>query len=157
LADHVVTSATVSEAGKDTEPKGYVRTYRVTAAVLWTVVILALCWMPRQVVHKVEQQSSWFEIHHFDKAVHCGIFVILSVLWARVWPAWQRYAWVSLIALALAAISELGQLIPAVGRDANFADGATDMLGCVIGLAIFPLVEPFLLSIETRIFSRSYS
>ena len=116
---------------------------------------MTLCWLPKGVVHKVEESSSWFDIHNLDKAVHCGIFVGFAVLWVRVWPSRRRYAWVGLMGLGLAALTEIGQLLPVVGRDANFADGATDMLGCVIGLALVPLLEPLLRSIETRLFGES--
>jgi len=116
---------------------------------------MTLCWLPKEVVQEVEESSSWFEIQHLDKAVHWGIFVVFAVLWARVWPTWRRYAWVPLMGLGLAALTEIGQLLPVVGRDASVADGATDFLGCVIGLGLAPWLEPLLRSIETRLFGAS--
>jgi len=118
---------------------------------------MTLCWLPYQVVQKVEKTSSWFEIQHIDKAVHCGVFVVFSVLWVRLWTSWQRFAWVGLMGLGLAALTEIVQLVPIIGREAGFDDGATDMLGCVIGLALYPLLEPLLRSIETRLFGASNS
>jgi VanZ family protein len=129
------------------------KSLRLAAAVIWTLTIMALCWLPKEVVHRVEEKSSWFAVNHFDKAVHCGVFLGFAVLWARVWPfRRRRYAWVGVMGLGLAALTEIGQLLPVVGRDASVADGATDMLGCVIGLALVPWLEPWLRWIEARLF-----
>jgi VanZ like family len=128
------------------------KSLRMAAAVIWTLAIMTLCWLPSDVVDTVEESSSWFEIHDFDKAVHCVLFLVFAVLWCRIWSFRGRYAVVGLMAIGLAALTELVQLLPAIGRDGNVADGATDMLGCVIGLALVPLVEPLLRSIETRLF-----
>jgi VanZ family protein len=145
----------VTEPARPASSKRDLKSLRLVAAVIWTLTIMTLCWLPGEVVRKVEESSSWFEIHHLDKAVHCGVFIVFSVLWVRVWPTWRRYAWVGLMGLGLAALTEIGQLLPVVGRDASVADGATDMLGCVIGLALVPLLEPLLRSIETRLFGES--
>jgi VanZ family protein len=116
---------------------------------------MTLCWLPKEVVHKVGEKSPWFAITNFDKAVHCGIFLVFAVLWARVWRSSLRYAWVGLMGLGLAALTEIGQLLPVVGREASIADGATDMLGCVIGLALVPWLEPLLRWTEARLFGES--
>ena len=44
--------------------------FRLAAAVVWTVVIMVLCWLPSGVVHELPDESSWFEIPNFDKLVH---------------------------------------------------------------------------------------
>jgi VanZ family protein len=131
------------------------KSLRLAAAVIWTLTIMTLCWLPKEVVHQVEEKSSWFAINNFDKAVHCGIFLVFAVLWARVWPFRQPYARVGLLGLGLAALTEIGQLLPVVGRDASVADAATDMLGCVIGLALVPWLEPLLCRTEAQLFGES--
>jgi hypothetical protein len=149
------TSSSVTESPRPESLTHVVKTLRLVAAVIWTLTIMTLCWLPKDVVHKIEGTSSWFEIHHLDKAVHCGIFLVFAVLWAHAWSPRPQYVWFGLMGLGLAALTEIGQLIPIVGRDGNVADAATDMRGCVIGLALVPLLEPLLRSIETRLFGAS--
>jgi hypothetical protein len=126
-------------------------TFRFALAALWTLVIMALCWMPRYIVQEVERGSSFFEIPNFDKLVHWGIFVVFSLLWLRTSTARWRYAWVALGGLAVAGITELVQNVPAIGRDASVADAATDLVGVAIGLAVARWVEPLLSRLESRL------
>jgi uncharacterized membrane protein YccC len=121
-------------------------------AFFWTLVILALCWIPYEWVQSVENGSSWFEIPNLDKVIHWGIFAIFSVLWLRLGSSRWRYAWVGLGGLALAVISEMGQNLPVIGRDGDVGDAITDLIGISIGLAIAPWIEPLLRSLESRIF-----
>jgi hypothetical protein len=129
--------------------------YRLVMAVLWTILIMTLCWLPRFVVEAIESESSWLEVPNFDKLVHCGIFVIFAILWARVWSARSRFAWVMLGGFALAAITEVVQQLPTIGRDANLYDAVTDAIGVVIGIAVAPLVEPWARFLESRLFPGS--
>jgi VanZ family protein len=145
----------VSESARPESLTDGLRILRLAAAVIWTLTIMILCWLPKEVVHVVEKSSSWFEIHHFDKAVHFGIFAVFSVLWLRVWSSRGRYAWVGLMGLGLAALTEIVQELPVIGRDATFGDVATDILGVVVGLVLASLLEPLLRSIETRLFGAS--
>ncbi len=80
---------------------------------------MTLCWLPSEVVHTVEGSSSWFEIHDLDKAVHFGIFFVFACFGCRIWPFRRRYAWVGLMGIGLAAVTEIVQLLPAIGRDAE--------------------------------------
>jgi len=59
------------------------RRFRTAIAVLWTLAIAILCWMPREVVAEIEDRSWWFQIHRVDKLIHAGIFVVFAVLWIR--------------------------------------------------------------------------
>ena len=78
-------------------------------AILWTVVIMVLCWLPGGVVETIEDESSWFKIPNLDKFVHAGIFVVFSVLMGSclVFPTPQL--WVVAGAVALAVVTELVQ------------------------------------------------
>ena len=60
--------------------------HRAVMAVLWTIVIMMLCWLPGHFVQKVESGSGWFKIVNLDKAIHSAIFIIFALLWARVGP-----------------------------------------------------------------------
>jgi hypothetical protein len=128
--------------------------FRFAMATLWTLVILVLCWTPRQIVQELEEGPSWFLllIPNFDKLVHWGIFLVFSVLWLRTSTSRWRYAWVALGGLAVAAITEVVQLLPAIHRDASMADGLTDLIGVAIGLAIARWVEPLLRRAESLLF-----
>lgn len=125
---------------------------RLAMAVLWTVVICFLCWMPGRWVQEVGRASPWFELPDLDKVVHWGIFVLFTVLWLRTGTSRWRYAWVALGGLAMAAITELVQNLPAVGRDAEVADAITDLIGVAIGLAVAPWIEPLLRRAESLLF-----
>jgi len=124
---------------------------RVMAAVLWTLIILTLCWLPKTVVQEVEKDSSWFQIPNFDKLVHWGIFLLFAVLWLRVGATPWRFLWVALGGLVLAIVSEVVQTIPIIGRDATIGDGVTDCIGLVLGLALAPVLEPPLRWVESRV------
>ena len=131
--------------------------YRAVIAVLWTIVIMMLCWLPRQMVETVEDGSELFKIVNLDKFIHSGIFVVFALLSARVWSSPRRFAWIALGGVIFAAITELGQLVPAVGRDASVPDVIADCAGVLIGIAAFPWAEPWFQFIESRLFLESRS
>jgi VanZ family protein len=131
------------------------RRYRRATAVLWTIVIMVLCWLPRAAIHKLEYESTWFKLPNFDKVVHAGIFVVFSLLWVRVWASPRQRLWAILGGFGLAVLTEVGQLVPAVGRDASVADGLTDCAGVLLGIAVAPLLEPLARRIETSIFRKT--
>ncbi len=152
------TTQTDSDMPKHSMPRdGRVAIYRVTLAVLWTLLILILCWIPRTVMEVVEQDATWFMIPNVDKVVHWGMFVVFAIFWIRVGSSPRRYFWVILGGIALAVVSELGQELPMVGRDATLGDGVTDLIGILIGLTLAHVFSPLLLRIESRIFRKAYS
>lgn len=122
---------------------------RIAVALLWTVVIMALCWMPGSLVQELEQESSWFAIRNLDKVVHWGIFVVFALLWLRTGASRWKYAWVALGGIAVASITEYVQNQPWVGRDGDIDDVITDLIGVAIGLAIAPWIEPLLGRLES--------
>jgi glycopeptide antibiotics resistance protein len=125
---------------------------RFAMAASWTLVILFLCWMPGRWVQEVERGSPWFEIPDLDKVIHWGIFLIFAVLWLRTSTSKWRYGWVALGGLAVASISELVQMLPAIGRDAEVGDAITDMIGVALGLAVAQWIEPLLRRVEALLF-----
>jgi hypothetical protein len=140
-------------------PESDLTVHRALIAVLWTIVIMTLCWLPRDVVQRVESGSGWFKIVNLDKFIHSGIFAIFALLWARVGSSRRRFAWIAVGGVIFAVITELGQLIPAVGRDATLPDLIADTAGVVLGLVAFPWAGPLIQLVESRLFpeSRSYS
>ena len=127
---------------------------RLAAAVGWTVVIMLLCWMPRGVVREaarialVRDPASRQGRPRRDLCRFCD-FVAASADGAR---GRYRYAWVALGGLLLAVVTELGQLIEWVGRDASIGDTLTDAAGLLVGLVVAPLLEPRLRLVESRLF-----
>ena len=103
-------------------------------AVLWTILILVLCWMPRHSLPMDEGGPSLLNRLHFDKVVHLGIFAVFAFLWRR---AFSRRAVVVIVVagLFLAVITELGQATSIVGRDADVWDAVADAIGVVVGAA----------------------
>ena len=123
---------------------------RVAAAVIWILVILVLCWTPKYVVSRVENES-FFQLPSLDKLVHGVIFVVLAILWLRVGSSRRAIGFIILGGFALGIISELGQMMPFVRRNANLYDMLTDWAGVLIGIAAAPLVEPWLARLERRL------
>jgi len=125
--------------------------HRLVMALVWTLLIMVLCWLPRNLVRRVEGESSWFQIPNLDKLVHCGLFVVFSILWLRVRWFRRRFGWVALGGFVLAVVTELVQQLPVVGRDASVADALTDVIGVLIGIAISSRVEPLARFVEARL------
>ena len=84
-----------------------------------------------------------FFIPNFDKLVHLGIFAVFAVLWMRAGPPIGKARRVFLFGLALAIISELGQELPIVSRDANLMDTVADMVGVGVGLLAYSWLARF--------------
>jgi hypothetical protein len=106
-------------------------------AILWTILILVGTLMPQgDWVQGVERGGRWIQIPYFDKVVHFTLFAGFVVLW---WLASDspRARLVAILAagLALAALTELGQAIPFLKRDAGLDDLAADLAGCVLAAA----------------------
>lgn len=126
--------------------------HRLVAAVVWTILIMVLCWLPRNVVQGVEDESLWSKLPHLDKLVHFGLFVVFAILWLRVRPSRRRFVWVATAGFVLAAVTEIVQGLPIIGRDTSVADMLTDALGALAGIAVAPFLEPLARSLEVRIF-----
>src|ERR1700716_2726133 len=101
--------------------------FRSFRAWSWTMVILVLCWLPWFLMPADETGPRPFFVPNFDKLVHLGIFAVFALLWMRVGPPIGKAGRVFLAGLALAIISELGQELPIVGRDATVMDGVADV------------------------------
>lgn len=95
----------------------------------WALVILALCSVPGSSVPDVALLS-------FDKVGHFGMFFIASWLWLRAWPEHPKR--VVAVGLAFSVGTELFQgLMPFLGRSADPFDVVADVLGLLLGLALW--------------------
>src|SRR6516165_4220997 len=96
---------------------------RLLSAVLWTVIILILCWTPQIYLPVDEGLDSWKIRLQLDKVVHVGIFAVFSVLWLRALPAGKKtFLWVGVAGLALAALTEVVQNVPIIQREGEVED-----------------------------------
>jgi hypothetical protein len=154
--DSLTTTQEHDEAAMSPAPRAadgvILKAIRIAMAAAWTVVIFALCWMPGEWVQEVEEGSPWFQIPDLDKVVHWGIFVLFTVLWLRVGISRRRYAWVALAGLAVAVLTEVGQLYLPVGRDGEVGDAITDLIGVAIGLGVARWIEPLFRRAESLVF-----
>ena len=117
--------------------------FRSFLAGSWTLLILVLCWLPRFLMPVRETGPRPFFVPNFDKLVHLGIFAVFAFLWMRVGPPIGKAGRVFLAGLALAVISELGQEVPIVGRDANVFDALADAAGVGLGLLAYSWLARF--------------
>jgi hypothetical protein len=112
---------------------------RARLAWSWTLVILVLCWIPRFVIGASERIPKPFFVPNLDKMIHMGIFAVFAFLWMRVGSSGRRAWWVFAAGVALAVITELGQMVPIVNRDCSIGDGVADSLGVIAGLVAYGL------------------
>ena len=111
-------------------------------AVVWTFVILVLCWTPADWLPVKETGESGWDLPHKDKFVHAGVFLVFAVLWleaTRGKPG--RFAWVAVAGIAIAVVTELGQNLPILRRDGEVADALADSVGVAVGLWLFPWID----------------
>ena len=83
------------------------------------------------------------------------MFLVFAALWARAWSSPRRLVWIALGGIGLAVVTEIGQALPAVGRDASVADVLADVIGLVVGLAVAPYLEPAAVSVESFIIRKT--
>ena len=115
---------------------------RVVVAVLWTIVILVLCWIPQTLLPVNERTPSLTQELHLDKFVHAGIFTVFTVLWLQTQPAGKtRYLWILLAGTALAAVTEIMQNLPIINREGEFEDAMADFAGVLFGFPLFHWTE----------------
>lgn len=98
-------------------------------SIAWALVILALCSIPGPSLPDAAVLS-------FDKVGHLGMFFIGSLLWLRAWP--ERPLRVVAAGLAFSVGTELYQgVMPFLGRSADPFDVVADVLGLLLGLALW--------------------
>lgn len=116
-------------------------TRRLALAIASTLLILFVCWLPRQYTPAEEDSGGFFAIPNVDKVIHFGIFAVSAALWMRALPRPGRAARVVAGGLALAIISELGQYVPAVNREPGVADALADFAGAAAAVGLIAYLE----------------
>ena len=128
--------------------------YRLAMAILWTVVIMILCWLPPPRGLRARRGSPVVQAPQSRQGGSFRNLCRFFDIWLRVASCRRRFAWVTLGGFALAALTELVQRLPAVGRDGSISDALTDAAGLLVGIVAAPLVEPFARYVESRILGK---
>ncbi len=107
---------------------------RTAWAWIWAAMILVACWIPNEQMPEESSESS-FRIPNLDKVIHATLFAGFGYLAMRSGPpSGRRVAVVVAAGLVLAVVSEGGQALPFVHRDAGVEDALADCLG--LGLSV---------------------
>lgn len=105
------------------------------AAICWTLAILVACWTPSNRIPHGKDLPRTFDLPNLDKGIHFVMFGGFGYLWLLA-DRRRRVGRVMAAGLALAAITELGQEIEMLGREAGLMDGLADALGLSAGCAV---------------------
>jgi VanZ family protein len=107
------------------------------AAWVWTILILLAVWTPAGQLPLDEDGPPGLlsRIPHPDKVVHATLFAIFAALW-ETGTGRRRTRQVILGGVLLAVVSELGQALPVLHRDAGLDDVAADLVGLLLGLGL---------------------
>lgn len=98
-------------------------------ALLWAVLILALCSIPGPELPDVD-------VLGIDKVGHFGMFFVGAFVWMRAWP--RSTARVLGAGLAFSILTEIYQgVMPFLGRSADPFDIVADALGLAVGLLLW--------------------
>jgi hypothetical protein len=109
---------------------------RLPMALLWTALILVACAWPSNRLPIEETGKALGQIKHLDKVVHAALFAGFGFFWVRVGGIRLRLFLLIVVGIMFAAVTELLQLIPAVGRDADWDDLGADAIGLLLGIAV---------------------
>ncbi len=111
----------------------------VVLATIWTLAILALCWLPMPFFSMGGVGERAERIPNIDKVIHAGIFAIFGLLWIKALPVKRRLVIVLLAGVVLAASTEIVQSLPLLNREGDPRDAAADIAG-VIGACVFAYI-----------------
>jgi VanZ family protein len=118
-------------------------TFWIRLLLRYAALALALYWTALFIgTHMPLEQAPFEPLPYSDKWVHVVGFAGLAFLAATAWRARRplgpiQYALLLLGLGAYAAIDEASQMLPFIGRHGDVADWVADMVGVVIGLALF--------------------
>jgi VanZ family protein len=125
--------------------------FRRKIAVLWTLAIVTMCWLPGEFLQSVEVESFLWKMPNLDKFIHWGMFTTFSVVWLRVGNSRLRFVAVAFAGFTLAALTEIVQALPVIGRQAEMADFLTDLFGLLAGIVAGRFVEPLVRLLELHL------
>lgn len=107
----------------------------VALATIWTLAILALCWLPMPMFTGSEVGQRAQRIANIDKFIHAGVFAVFGLLWLRAIPR-RRYVLILVAGLGLAAVTEIVQSLPLLNREGDVTDAAADFAGVCLACLI---------------------
>lgn len=102
-------------------------------AILWTLLIFILCFMPARDVPEVQ-----FPL--VDKWVHFVLFGNFAFLWLCSWPGKKMPHLLKMfIASVLVGwlVEEIQGMLPSLGRTKDVLDIVADSIGGILGIAVF--------------------
>ena len=109
-----------------------IRNIRIAWSIALVFVLVTTLW-PRLSIGSGESP--------IDKLIHAAAFGVLAALF--VYTRWLRSLWWSLLfMIAVAALDEVLQMIPQLGRSADFDDWGADMVGIAIALSFCMAARP---------------
>ncbi|SIO59342.1 hypothetical protein SAMN05444166_6017 [Singulisphaera sp. GP187] len=108
---------------------------RRIAALVWTSLLLVACLIPSYLL-RVNESQVHVGISHADKLVHAFLFAGFGFLWILAAPSRRGLIGVLVVGILLAALTEIGQGLPIIGRDTDPLDGLADVVGLLIGLIV---------------------
>lgn len=102
-------------------------------AILWTLLIFILCFMPAEDVPDVEFPLA-------DKWVHFVLFGTFGFLWLCSYPTKKISHLIIMLLICIITgwlVEELQGLMPSLGRNKDIWDILADSIGGVLGIALF--------------------
>ena len=103
--------------------------------VIWLAIIFILCLVPPQ---DLPGKSLW-QIPHFDKLIHFGMYFILAVLLVRPLKTINLPVWIATLVISafVGGLIEILQYAVTSMRSANWGDFGADVAGAGAGLLIY--------------------
>jgi VanZ family protein len=101
-------------------------------AILWTLVMCIAFFMPASGIPSVG-------IPHIDKVVHFSLFTGFGLVWLNAVKGRRRTAFVFVVGLVFAILSETLQGILPTNRTPSSLDVVANVLGLVTALVIYTL------------------
>ncbi len=112
-------------------------------AIIWTFIILFLTGMPGDSFPKT---SEWLDIFQVDKLIHLGMFIPFTLFWLLFLELKNVSNNIAIIIISSFGIiygilTEVLQLYVFIGRSANVPDALADVIGVVLGVLIFKIIQ----------------
>jgi VanZ family protein len=102
-------------------------------AILWTLLIFILCFMPAKDVPNVDFPLA-------DKWVHFVLFGTFAFLWLCSRPSGKISHLLIMLAASIITgwlVEELQGMLPSLGRNKDVWDIVADSIGGILGIALF--------------------
>lgn len=114
-------------------------------SLLWALIIMILCGAPSSSFPTVR----FFNIPHFDKVVHFGLYVVFTLLilsetnTQRMFGGLDRKAIIVSLSIAIAygLLIEIMQLLVFESRGAEFWDFVANTIGAIVAVLTYKLVN----------------